>query len=205
MHHDLVLAGSHVRLEPLTAAHLPGLVAAASANRETYGFTPVPADEPSMQAYIDAALANPTQMPFATCRPAGTVIGSTRFMALEWWAGEWERRGADGAAMPNVAEIGSTWLTHAAQRTAVNAEAKLLMLTHAFEQWGVVRMFLKTDELNVRSRAAIERLGARFEGIIRHQMPAAGRPGLRDTAQYSILPDEWPNVRDRLRSRLVQL
>ena len=203
MHHDLLLIGRFVRLEALTPGHLPGLVAAATANRETYGFTPVPDDELSMGAYIDAALANPTQMPFATCRPDGEVIGSTRFMALEWWEGDWKHADADGQAMPNVAEIGSTWLRHDAQRSPVNTEAKLLMTTHAFERWGVMRLFLKTDELNVRSRAAIERLGARFEGIIRHQMPAAGRSGLRNTAQYSILPDEWRGVRDQLRARLV--
>lgn len=203
MLHNLLLVGTTVRLEPLTPAHVAGLVAAATHNRETYGFTPVPDDEVSMHRYVDDALANPTQMPFATCTPDGTVIGSTRFMALEWWDGAWKRTDVDGSAVPNVAEIGSTWLTHGAQRSAVNTEAKLLMMSHAFEQWGVVRMFLKTDELNQRSRAAIERLGARFEGVIRHHMPAAGRPGLRNTAQYSIVPEEWPAVRDKLRARLV--
>ncbi len=203
MLHDLLLVGTNVRLEPLRPGHVAGLVGAATHNRATYGFTPVPDDPASMNRYVDDALANPTQMPFATCAADGTVIGSTRFMALEWWDGQWRRTGDDGSPLPNVAEIGSTWLAHGAQRSAVNTEAKLLMMTHAFEQWGVVRMFLKTDALNQRSRAAIERLGARFEGIIRHHMPAAGRPGLRDTAQYSIVPEEWPLVRDKLRARLV--
>ena len=201
--HDLLFVGTNVRLEALTPGHVIGLVAAATHNRETYGFTPVPDDEASMRRYVDEAIANPTQMPFATCAPDGTVIGSTRFMALEWWDGPWKRSGDDGSALPNVAEIGSTWLAHGAQRSAVNTEAKLLMMTHAFERWGVVRMFLKTDELNHRSRAAIERLGAHFEGVIRHQMPAVGRAGLRNTAQYSIVPEEWPAVRDKLRARLV--
>ena len=204
MNHQLLLIGEHVRLEPLTAAHVAGLTAAATSNRESYGFTPVPDDEASMRRYVADACANPTQMPFATCAPDGTVVGSTRFMAIEWWDGHWRRVDADGVALPNVVEIGSTWLAHAAQRSAVNTEAKLLMMTHAFERWGVVRLFLKTDELNQRSRAAIERLGARFEGVIRHQMPAAGRTGLRNTAQYSIIPEEWPAVRDKLRARLVR-
>ncbi len=203
MNHDLLLTGTHVRLEPMTADHVDGLIAAATANRATYGFTPVPDDEASMQRYVADALSNPTQMPFATCAPDGTVIGSTRFMALEWWAGDWQRNAGDGTPMPNVAEIGSTWLAHGAQRSPVNTEAKLLMMDHAFEHWQVQRLFLKTDELNQRSRAAIERLGAKFEGIIRHQMPAAGRSGLRNTAQYSIIPEEWPSVRDKLRARLV--
>jgi N-acetyltransferase len=201
--HDLRFVGTHVRLEPLTPDHVAGLIAAATHNRETYGFTPVPDDEASMRRYVADALDNPIQMPFATCTPGGTVIGSTRFMALEWWDGPWRRTGGDGTALPNVAEIGSTWLAHGAQRSAVNTEAKLLMMAHAFEDWGVARMFLKTDELNQRSRAAIERLGARFEGVIRNHMPATGHPGLRNTAQYSIVPEEWPSVRDKLRARLV--
>jgi RimJ/RimL family protein N-acetyltransferase len=96
-----------------------------------------------------------------------------------------------------VAEIGSTWYSGSAQRTAVNTECKLLMLRHAFEVWNVERMTLKTDARNERSRAAIERLGARFDGALRVHMPASDGT-LRDTAYYSILTSEWPEVRATL-------
>jgi RimJ/RimL family protein N-acetyltransferase len=97
-------------------------------------------------------------------------------------------------------EIGSTWLTEEAQRTAVNTHAKLLMLTHAFEGWEVRRVMLKTDARNMRSRTAIERLGARFDGVLRAHMPAFDG-AVRDTAFYSILAAEWPDVRTGLRER----
>jgi RimJ/RimL family protein N-acetyltransferase len=101
-----------------------------------------------------------------------------------------------------VAEIGGTWLAPRVQRTPVNTEAKLLMLAHAFEVWRVRRVSLKTDARNERSRRAIERLGARFDGVLRAHMPAADG-GLRDSAFYSILDAEWPAVRETLRSRLA--
>ena len=124
------------------------------------------------------------------------VVGSTRFLNLRSWG----RPGANGD--PDVAEVGATWLAASAQRSPVNTEAKLLQLTHAFDVWGVERLELKTDARNDRSRAAIERLGARFEGVLRAYQPAADHPGARDTAMYSILAAEWPDVRTNLVTRL---
>ena len=191
----MVLEGRTVRLVPLVADLVPALVVAASEERSTYGFTNVPPDADAMSTYVDAALAAPDQYAFATCSAADSrVVGSTRFGSLDWWP---PRR-----PEPDVAEIGWTWLAASAQRSAVNTEAKLLMLTHAFEVWRVQRLQLKTDALNERSRAAIERIGARFEGVLRNQTPAFGRPGPRDSAMYSIVPSEWPEVKARLIDRL---
>ena len=124
------------------------------------------------------------------------MLGSTRFMNIEHWP--WDLAGAD----PDAVEIGSTWLAPSAQRTPVNTEAKLLMLTHAFEVWHVQRVTLKTDARNERSRNAILRLGARFDGVLRANMPAYDGAWPRDSAFYSILASEWPAVRSGLRTRL---
>jgi RimJ/RimL family protein N-acetyltransferase len=130
-------------------------------------------------------------------------VGSTRFGNIESWPwppGNPNQRGDD---RPDAVEIGWTWLAAAAQRTAVNTEAKLLMLTHAFEEWRVHRVSLMTDSRNERSRNAILRLGARFDGVLRGQRPATDG-GIRDTAAFSILESEWPMIRRRLQSRLDQ-
>jgi N-acetyltransferase len=201
----VVLEGRHVRLEPLTAGHARDLLAAASGPRETYGFTTVPADEPAMAAYIEAALREQRAgraLPFATVAKAtGRVVGSTRFGNIEFWAwppGNANQRGED---TPDVVEIGWTWLAADAQRTPLNTEAKLLMLAHAFETWRVHRVSLMTDSRNERSRRAILRLGARFDGVIRAQRP--GSDGMiRSTAAFSILDSEWPTVKEQLRARL---
>jgi RimJ/RimL family protein N-acetyltransferase len=196
----VVLAGRHVRLEPLTLAHTAALAAAGAGDRSTFGLTPVPDDESGASAYIAGLLADAaagSALPFATVLPDGEVVGATRFLDLQYWPLGDDR----GAGVPVVAEIGGTWLVPKVQRTAVNTEAKLLMLTHAFETWRVRRVSLKTDARNSRSRAAIERLGARFDGILRAHMPAADA-GLRDSAYYSILDTEWPEVRTGLVSRL---
>jgi RimJ/RimL family protein N-acetyltransferase len=123
-------------------------------------------------------------------------VGATRFLWLRHYFDRPE---------PDAAEIGGTWLAASAQRTGINTEAKLLMLTHAFEVWGVQRVDLKTDARNERSRAAIERIGARLDGIVRNWQPSlvpgeAGRP--RDSALYSIIPAEWPGVKAGLEQRL---
>ena len=121
-------------------------------------------------------------------RPAAP-LGSTRFLALRYFYGR---------PHPDAVEIGGTWLTSTAQRTGVNTEAKLLMLTHAFETWQVQRVDLKTDARNDRSRRAIERIGGRLDGVMRHWQPSLvpGEEGrARDSAMYSILPEEWPDVR----------
>ena len=197
----VVLAGRHVRLEPLTLAHAAGLAAAGAGDRSTFGLTSVPDDENSAVAYISALLADAgdgSALPFATVLPDGAVVGATRFLDLQYWP-LGDSRPAD---VPVVAEIGGTWLAPRAQRTAVNTEGKLLLLTHAFETWRVRRVSLKTDARNGRSRAAIERLGARFDGVLRAHSPAADG-GLRDTAFFSILDAEWPGVRAGLVSRLA--
>jgi|SRR5581483_4665104 len=197
---NLTLAGRHIRLEPLAMAHVPALVAAASESRASYRYSVVPDSEAAMRAYVAAAAearAAGEHLPFATVRQAdGRVIGTTRFSDLAPWT--WP----DGSphqreGRPDVAEIGHTWLAASAQRTGANTEAKWLMLRHAFETWEVHLVRLRTDRRNLRSRAAIERLGARFEGVRR-----ADRPGVdgtvRDSAFYSITRGEWPAVRDRL-------
>jgi RimJ/RimL family protein N-acetyltransferase len=196
----VVLAGRHVRLEPLTLAHAAGLAAAGAGDRSTFGLTSVPDDENSAVAYIAALLADAgggSVLPFATVLPDGEVVGATRFLDLQYWPlGDSRPPG-----VPVVAEIGGTWLAPKAQRSAVNSEAKLLMLTHAFETWRVRRVSFKTDARNARSRTAIERLGARFDGVLRAHMPAADA-GLRDSAYFSILDTEWPRVRRTLTVRL---
>jgi N-acetyltransferase len=203
----VVLEGRFVRLEPLTAEHAPALLAAASGPRDTYGLTWVPGRLAEAAAYIDAALGEQTarrSLPFATVdRPAGRVVGSTRFLNIEYW--NWPEGNAcqRGVERPDVVEIGATWLAAEAQRTPINTEAKLLMLAHAFDRWRVHRVSLMTDARNERSRNAIMRLGARFDGVLRAARPASDGT-IRDTAAFSILDSEWPAIRAKLQARLTQ-
>jgi RimJ/RimL family protein N-acetyltransferase len=199
-----ILAGSYVRLEPLELRHIDGLVAAAAADPTLYQWSSVPQGRDAVARHIEIALvgrAAGTALPFATVRVAdGAVIGSTRLFDVERWA--WpEGHPRDGRDLPDVCEIGYTWLTRAAIRTAANTEAKLLMLTHAFEAWQVLRVCLHTDARNERSRAAIERIGGRFEGILRAHRMAADFIA-RDSARYSIVAKEWPEVKRMLAARL---
>ncbi len=202
----LVLEGTHVRLEPLSWEHLRPLSAIVARHRETYRLTSVPAEAEGMAGYLEVAFAQAqanTALPFATVeRAQGTVVGSTRFWNLEYWS--WPEghplRRPEG--VPDAVEIGYSWLAPEAQRTAINTEAKLLMLAHAFETWQVHRVTIKTDVRNARSRAAIERLGARLDGVLRAATPASDG-GIRDTAWYSLLASEWPEVRQRLTDRLA--
>ncbi len=116
----------------------------------------------------------------------------TRFLTLRWW---FDRE------FPDAAEIGGTFLAASSQRTSINTEAKLLLLGHAYDVWGGQRLDLKTDGRNARSRRAIERLGARLDSVLRHWQPsiATGEAGhTRDSAMYSIVPSEWPDIRMRL-------
>jgi RimJ/RimL family protein N-acetyltransferase len=205
----VTLSGRAVRLEPLSLEHVPRLHAAASGDRETFGWTLVPPTEEAMGALVAQLLADAARgacLPFATVAlgPGGgaaRVVGATRFMSIERWVYPDGRRREDGT--PDVVEIGGTWLAPAAQRTAVNTEAKWLMLRHAFEAWRVERVSLKTDRRNARSRAAIERIGARFDGVLRAHMP--GYDGaVRDTAFYSIVAAEWPEVEARLAARIAR-
>jgi RimJ/RimL family protein N-acetyltransferase len=202
------LEGRFVRLSPLGLEHVDALLAAANEDRSTYGLTRVPHDRPTTIAYIAAAVAAREagrQLAFATWSvAAGRIVGTSRFSDLQSW--DWSLCGDEGARQqrhgrPDVVEIGGTWLAASAQRTAVNTEAKLLMLTHAFETWGVHAVTFSTDRRNSRSRQAIQRLGCTFDGILR-----ADRPGsdgtVRDSARFSLLAQEWPAAKERLADRL---
>jgi RimJ/RimL family protein N-acetyltransferase len=195
-----VLQGKQVRLEPLELAHVDGLAAASAGDVELYKWSPVPQGRDQASAYVTMALSwreAATALPFAICRADdGRVIGSTRFFDLERWA--WPPGHArHGRAAPDACEIGYTWLANDAVRTGANTEAKLLMLTHAFETWKVLRVCLHTDVRNSRSRAAIERIGGKLDGILRSHRMAADFIA-RDSARYSIVAAEWPDVKQRL-------
>jgi N-acetyltransferase len=194
------LEGRHVRLEPLEHRHVDGLVRAATGDPSLYQWSLVPQGLDAATRYVETALAwlkAGTAMTFATVSQAsGELIGSTRFFDMERWA--WPQGRAERTAdAPDICEIGYTWLTPSAIRTAANTEAKLLMLTHAFEVWKVLRVCLHTDERNGRSRAAIERIGGRFEGILRAHRLAADATA-RNSARYSIVAAEWPGVKANL-------
>jgi RimJ/RimL family protein N-acetyltransferase len=201
----LVLTGRHIRLEPLTHDLRDGLAAAAAADPSLYQWSPVPQGHAETTRYIDTALRwrdAGSAVPFAIVREdGGAVIGSTRFWNMEYW--QWPAGHArHGRGRPDVCEIGYTWLTRAAIRTAANTEAKLLMLTHAFETWQVLRVCLHTDARNQPSRAAIERIGGKYEGTLRaHRMAADHTP--RNSVRYSIVAVEWPDVRERLSKLLI--
>jgi RimJ/RimL family protein N-acetyltransferase len=196
----LTLHGRNVRLEPLEHRHVDGLVAASADDASLYQWSPVPTGKVETTRYVDTALAwkdAGTAVPFAIVRKQdGIVLGSTRFWNLERWA--WpEGHPSHGRDVPDACEIGYTWLTRSAIRTAANTEAKLLMLTHAFAVWQVLRVCFHTDARNQRSRAALERIGGQFEGILRaHRMAADYIP--RDSVRYSIVAAEWPAVKQRL-------
>ena len=197
---DVVLRGEHVFLEPLDYRHVDGLVAASGGNPSLYRWSPVPQSKDEATGYVETALAwrdAGTAVSFATVRASdGVVVGSTRFFNLERWA--WPSgHPRHGRQFSDACEIGYTWLAQLALRTAVNTEAKFLMLRHAFETWQVLRVCLHTDVRNERSRAAIERIGGKFEGILRAHRIAADFIA-RDSARYSIVAEEWPEVKQRL-------
>jgi len=206
----ITLEGRFVRLLPLTNAHVRSLLSAAAGSRESFQYTWVP--EPTtadITRYISAAVAAfeaGTAHPFATVRidSPDTVVGSTRFLNLEYWP---DATGHPSTRdFPDAVEIGATWLSHDAQRTQVNTEAKLMMLTYAFETWGVQRVALRTDARNTQSRANIERIGAQYEGTLRHHKHSTdgANNGLRDTATYSIIREEWDSVKASLQAKLAE-
>ena len=196
----LVLSGQYIRLEPLDLCHIDGLAAAAAADPSLYRWSPVPQDSEQAATYVGTALAwrdAGTAVPFAVIRLTdNAVIGSTRFWNLERWA--WPpTHSSYGRLSPDACEIGYTWFTRSAIRTAANTEAKFLMLAYAFETWQVLRVCLHADARNQRSRAAIERIGGKLEGILRaHRMAADFIP--RDSARYSIIAADWPEVKRHL-------
>jgi RimJ/RimL family protein N-acetyltransferase len=183
----VALDGQHVRLEPLAKAHLAGL-AQVGLEEELWRWIPVPvrtAEE--MAAYIETALQEQERgvsLPFALIeKKTGRAIGSTRYGNID--------------RTHHRVEIGWTWVAREWQRSAVNTEAKYLLLRHAFETLGCIRVELKTDSLNEKSRAAILRIGAKEEGIFRnHMITASGR--IRHTVYFSIVNSEWPGVKTRL-------
>ena len=191
-----VLHGSLVRLEPLTVRHAPDLARATEEDRSSYGFTLVPRAV-GVEAYLSAQLARDGLTPFAQVRTRdGRAVGCTAFWDPRTWPGRDDLR---------AIEVGWTWLGASAQGTGINAEAKLLLFTYAFETLGVARVDLKTDARNARSRRAIERLGAHFEGVLRRWSPswAPGEEGLlRDSAIFSVVAAEWPAVKGALAGRL---
>ena len=195
---DFTLEGEDVILRPLVSADAEALAKAAALSRETFQWTWVPDGIGETRAMLDKALQQRregTRYPFVTLY-RGSVVGWTSYFRIEFW--EWpEGNPQSGRTTPDAVEIGGTWLSQTAQRTSCNTEAKLLMLRHAFETWKVHRVHFETDERNTRSRNAIARLGAKFEGIRRADRP--GRDGnLRDTARYSVVAAEWPQVEARL-------
>ena len=195
-----LLQGTHVCLEPLELRHAEGLVTASAGDSELYKWSPVPQSRAEAVTYVETALAwrdAGTAVSFAVVRVKDdAVIGSTRFFNLEFWA--WPPgHPMHGRGVPDACEIGYTWYAREAIRTAVNTESKLLLLTHAFERWEVLRVCLHTDARNARSRAAIERIGGQFEGILRAHRMAADFIA-RDSARYSIIASEWPGVKRRL-------
>jgi len=194
------LIGQHVRLEPLQLRHLPGLVAASAGEPELYRMSKVPVGADEVRRFIDTASAARdagTAAPFAVVRLANeAIIGSTRLFDLGWWA--WPqghpRHDHEG---PDTCEIGYMWLTRSAIRTAANTEMKRLMLTFAFETWDVQSVCFHTDARNERSRRALGRIGARYEGILRaHRLAADDQP--RDSARFSVTATDWPVVRAHL-------
>jgi N-acetyltransferase len=193
------LAGRHVRLEPLGYRHLAGLAVASAGGGDLYRWSPTPQGEDAARRYIETAAAmrdRRAAVPYAVVRLADeTVIGSTRFHQLDYWA--WANRDGGGPVPPDVVEIGYTWLSKAAIRTGANTEMKRLMLTHAFETWQVKSVCLHTDSRNARSRAAMERIGCTFEGVLRaHRLATDQIP--RDSARYSITATDWPAVKQHL-------
>jgi N-acetyltransferase len=187
----VVLEGIHVRLEPLLRKHITGLCE-VGLEEQLWRWIPTPvrtADD--MAAYVELALkeqANGVSLPFAQIEKAtGRLIGSTRYMNID--------------RVHHRVEIGCTWIGREWQRTAANTEAKYLLLRHAFETLGCMRVELKTDSLNDKSRAAILRIGAKEEGIFRnHMITSTGR--IRHTVYFSVIDSEWPEVKSRLERKL---
>ena len=181
------LAGRHTTLRPLTAEDRDALIAAASADRLWDLFYASVSQMKDADAFLARAFRERDQgraVPFAVLDPNGIVCGTTRLMRMN----EAHRR----------LEIGGTFYATRVQRTGVNTEAKLMLLTHAFETLGCQCVQIRTDALNLRSQTAIERIGAKRDGVLRgHQVMQDGR--LRDSVVYSILDREWPGVRQNLR------
>jgi RimJ/RimL family protein N-acetyltransferase len=188
-----VLAGRHIRLEPLALAHAPELFAVAGGDEEVWRWQmdPTPHTEDAMLALVEARLDAADCAPFAVIDLAsGRAVGTTAYF-------DWSEK-------HQQLEIGGTWYARPYWRTAVNTEAKLLLLTHAFEELGMGRVVWKTHHNNERSQNAIRRLGASYEGTFRrHRLTPDGT--WRDSVWFSMLAPEWPEARERLTARLAEL
>ncbi len=180
------LIGQHVRLEPLEQAHAADLQAASAALGQKW-YTPIPAPD-MIAAEITRRNAEPNMTAFAQCLPDGRAVGMTTYMNTT----KADRR----------VEIGSTWVSPEVQRSKFNTEAKLLLLTHAFEDLNCIRVELRTHRMNHQSRAAIERLGAQLEAILRNHMIMPDGT-YRDTAVYAIIENEWPTIKTHLEHKLT--
>lgn len=188
-----VLQGTRVRLEPLTPDHLPGLARAIEDGalwQLPVTAVPHPRDLPQFYDFAESQFRAGRELAFATIDEASnTVVGSTRYRNIE--------------PAHKRLEIGFTFIAQSWQRSYINSEAKYLMLQHAFEHLGCNRVELLTDFLNEKSRAAITRLGARQEGVLRsHMVMRDGR--FRDSVLFSLIADEWPRIRERLKSLAVR-
>jgi RimJ/RimL family protein N-acetyltransferase len=210
------LRGRLVVVEPLDQRHVDGLLAVAQDLSPHAPWTYVPAAREALERYVAASLAQwqaGREAPFAcrdATRPGEPVIGTTRFLDLDYWPAPdepllWPPGVAQAPAggLPDVAELGSTWMARSVHGKGHNAETKLLLLDFAFDVWGVRRITLKTDARNEQSRRAILAIGAQFEGIRRAHVPATDRTA-RDSAYYSILAAEWPACRSKLQERLAR-
>jgi len=189
----VILVGQFVRLEPMRVDHLPALCKAGLHPSLWEWTASQVADQSDMENYLRAALADQALgigLPFVTIeQETGAPVGSTRFGNID--------------TKNKKVEIGWTWISPEWQRTFVNTEAKLLMFTHAFEVWKCIRVELKTDANNQRSRAAIARIGATEEGTLRnHMITGSGR--YRDSVYFSVIDSEWEAVREDLTSRLYE-
>ncbi|MFI9786447.1 GNAT family N-acetyltransferase [Kitasatospora sp. NPDC051984] len=196
-----VLEGELVRLEPLEQRHAGELARAVEEARDSYGFTWVPRGE-EVAGYIEAQHARAADGRLAPY--AQIAVGSGRAVGVTAY---WEPRTLPDTEVLFAVEVGFTWLAASAQGTGINAEAKLLLFQHAFEQWGVARVDLKTDARNARSRAAIAAVGARFEGVLRKSARSwvpGEDGGLRDAAIFSIIDTEWPQTKAALRERVAR-
>jgi RimJ/RimL family protein N-acetyltransferase len=196
-----VLEGALVRLEPLELRHTADLAVAAEQDRSSYGFTRVPGAA-EVRGYIEtqhALRASGRLSPYALVdRASGRAVGVTAYWDPRLWPN------GDGLY---AVEVGFSWLAGPAQGTGMNTEAKYLLFRHAFESWGVARLDLKTDARNSRSRAAIEAVGGRLEGVLRSwsRSWAPGEDGLlRDSALFSIIAAEWPDCRAMLEQRIAR-
>jgi len=185
------LEGARIRLEPLRISHTPGLLDAADEPEAIFSWSAaVVRNFADAESFVHNALADPDRQPYAVIdKGTGHIVGTTSYYLLE--------------PAHRKLTIGHTWLSTAVQRTHVNTEAKLLLLRHAFHDLGAVRVEWHTDEHNVRSRAALLRIGARFEGLLRkHRRRRDGT--WRTTALFSMTDDEWPVARAQLEKRVTR-